>query len=400
MPNFTFARANAGKLASAPLYAFGWIASLVVRRRPNLWVFACGSGVGEGALELYNHAHESNRSLRLVWLARDRNELAEARRVGLTVALRSGWRGFRLTLRAGVIVVTHGLGDANRFGTRGAYIVQLWHGIPLKKIQLDSPTTFRSVAPRLLRTLYRRSASAIDFVPAASPTSAARLRSAFGLPESRVAVTGDPRDDVVLRDARPARELLAKAIGDYGTDRIILFAPTWRDGDPDPVIPTRAEWEELAAFLESTASVLVIRPHPHSASDYHSGLGISSRIRMLPAAVQGDINPVLPATDVLVTDFSSIAFDFALLGRPIAFLAPDVDRYSATRGLYEPYRDFSGGSEVSTWSDVIALLANSAALARLARHAEALASKHQTFRDGRNTERVYEEVLTRLGKRE
>lgn len=398
MPKFTFARANAAKLLSTPLYALGRIASVLVRRNPEFWVFSCGSGVGEGALELYRHAQSANPSLRLVWLARDRNDLAEARRIGLTAAPRTGWRGFRLTLRAGVIVVTHGLGDANRYGTHGAFIVQLWHGIPLKKIQLDSPTTFRGVAPGLLRALYRRNASAIRFVPAASETSAERLRSAFGLPESRVVVTGDPRDDIVLRDAGPARELLAHGIGGYGTDRVILFAPTWRDGEPDPVIPTSAEWTAIAEFLERTASILVVRPHPHSVSEYGTGPGFSGRIRLLPASVQNDINPVLPAVDVLVTDFSSIAFDFALLGRPIAFLAPDVEHYAATRGLYEPYRAFSGGTEVSTWADVLALLADPAALTRLAAHSEALATRHQKFRDGRNTERVYGELLTRLGR--
>ena len=332
-----------------------------------------------------------------MWLARDRHELAEARRRGLTAALRSSWRGFRLTLRASVIVVTHGLGDANRFGTHGAFIVQLWHGIPLKKIQLDSPATFRGAAPRILHALYRRNAAAIDLVPAASETSATRLRSAFGLPDSRVSVTGDPRDDVVVRDQSAARELLAGGIGEYGSDRVILFAPTWRDGDPDPVIPTDAEWDDIAAFLDTSASVLVVRPHPHSVGEYGVGPKRSARIRMLTSRAQADINPVLPAVDVLVTDFSSIAFDFALLGRPIAFLAPDVDSYAATRGLYEPYRKFSGGTEVTTWSELLTLLGDAAALDRLAQHTAHLAETHQKYRDGRNTERVYEELLTRLG---
>ncbi len=380
-----------------PLYALGRLASAFVRREDDRWVFASGSGLGEGALALHDHARSADGSLRLAWIARDRAELSAARARGMTAVLRSSRRGLRATLRARVIVVTHGLGDANRFGTHGAVIVQLWHGIPLKKIQLDSPVTFRGGPSRMLRGLYRRNSSAIALVPAASEVSAARLRSAFGLPADRVVVTGDPRDDVVLAPPGRARTLLVNGIGDYGDDRVVLFAPTWRDGDPDPSIPTAAEWQSIAAHLEESSSVLVLRPHPHSVGDYRGGPAVSPRIRMLPAATQNDINPVLAAVDALVTDYSSIAFDFALLGRPIVFLAPDAQEYAATRGLYEPYATFTGGSEVTTWAAVLGLLDDPAALDRLAGHAVHLAATHHEYRDGANTARVYEELLTRLG---
>lgn len=394
MPSFTFARGNARKLLSLPLYAFGWLASLMVRRRRENWVFACGSGLGEGALELYRFSTRDP-SLRLVWLVRNHDELDAAHRLGLTAAIRSSWRGFRLTLRAGVIVVTHGLGDANRFGTHGAFIVQLWHGIPLKKIQLDSPATFRGLFPRLTRALYRRKSAQIGLVPAASEVSAERLRSAFDLPAERVVVTGDPRDDVLFRDAQDARTTLAHAIGDYGSDRVVLYAPTWRDGGTDPSIPSDAEWARIAAHLERTSTVLVVRPHPHSVGDYRAGAAFSPRIRMLTANAQHDINPVLPAVNILITDYSSMAFDFALLARPIIFLAPDADSYARSRGLYEPYTQFSGGTEVANWDHVLTLLDNSDSLEKLAAHAMHLAETHHSFRDGRNTERLYQELRTR-----
>ena len=65
---------------------------------------------------------------------------------------------------------------------------------------------------------------------------------------------------------------------------------------------------------------------------------------------------MLPAFDALVTDYSSVAYDFSLIGAPIVYLAPDVETYAKTRGLYEAYRDFSGGRHVATWQHVLALL--------------------------------------------
>jgi CDP-glycerol glycerophosphotransferase len=407
VPGFTFARGNTAKLLSAPLYAAGIVASVVVPRRRTSWVFGCGSGLGEGAIALFQVAQVSDPSLDLLWLARDDVELRAAARLGIRSVLRSSGRGLWATLRARVVVVTHGLGDANRFGVRGAFVVQLWHGIPLKKIQLDSPVTFGGALPSVLRRLYRRSTSAYRLVPAASEPSASRLRTAFGLPADRVVVTGDPRDDILSQGTErsrtgTARALLESTVGPLDDAGVILYAPTWRDGERDPGVPSSDEWRLIGEYLATTNRVLVLRPHPHGIGDYGAGPRLSDRIRMLGTADQNDVTPVLPAIELLVTDYSSIAYDFALTSRPIAFLAPDVERYTATRGLYEPYEDFSAGTELGSWTDLIAMLGRAesepAILERLGQNSRALAEAHHAFRDGRNTERVYGEIIARLGE--
>lgn len=407
MPRFTFARGNATKLLSAPLYAFGALASAIVPRRKNLWAFGCGSGVGEGALSLYRHARDADGTITTVWLAASRRELELARSLGLHAVLRSSWRGFRLTLRAQVIVLTHGFGDVNRFGTRGAFVVQLWHGIPLKKIQLDSPVTFRSrlVPPALLRGLYRKQASRISLMPAASELSAERLRTAFDVPRDRIVVTGDPRDDSILGDRRAARAHLTRIVGTEldakspAADHtpVWLYAPTWRDGAEDPGLPNPKEWAAIADHLDRTGGLLLVRPHPHSVGAYEAGPAASGRIRMLTSRDAPDLNPLLPAVDLLITDYSSVAYDFALTGHPIAFLAPDVSDYVAARGLYEDYRDFTGGTEVASWCGLLDLVSDTTAVSRLAAHAISLAERHHRYRDGHNTSRVFDQIRTRLG---
>lgn len=398
MSGFTFAKGNFLKVVSSPLYFLGAVASMFVKRDRNLWVFASGSGIGEGPLALYKYASVADKDLKLVWLARSKPELVEAKTLCLNAATRNSWRGFRLTLRAGAIVVSHGLGDANRFGVRGAFVLQMWHGIPLKKIQLDSPVTFSGgfVSRQILKRAYRRSTQSIRLMPAASKLSAKRLESAFGLSEGVVAVTGDPRDDVVLSEPAAAKRILEQKLGEIGRARLVLFAPTWRDGQADPVVPSDKEWLSIATFLEETNSLLVVRPHPHAVGDYSIGSSVSKRIRMLSPKLQNDVNPILPAVDLLITDYSSIAFDFSLLERPIAFLAPDVVDYAKTRGLYEKYSAFSGGSEVTNWRDLLNLLRSESTLNKLAAHARQLAKMHQDFRDGKNTARVYEELRKRL----
>ncbi len=81
-----------------------------------------------------------------MWLATTDRELAAARAAGFDAVAKLSRAGLWLTLRARVLVVTHGAGDVNRYGTRGGFLVQLWHGIPLKKLHLDSPAVARSTS--------------------------------------------------------------------------------------------------------------------------------------------------------------------------------------------------------------------------------------------------------------
>jgi CDP-glycerol glycerophosphotransferase len=410
VPRFDFASGNARKLLSLPLYALGSIASLFVPRSRDRWVFGCGPGIGEGALEMYRFVSAEHPKFRLCWLARDEADVAAAAALGIPAVRKDSARGLRETLRARVVVITHGFGDVNRYGTRGAFVVQLWHGVPLKLIQLDSPATMTLRIPGaarlrgVLRRFYRRGFSAIRVFPAASELVAARLRTAFALGE-QVVVTGDPRDDVLTRTSpAAARAVMFALIGVQDlAERTLLFAPTWRDGETDPGAPSAEEWQSIAAALEVSDSVLVVRPHPLGVGDYRAGLLVSDRITLLGADIATDITPLLPAFDLLITDYSSIAFDFSLTGGPILFLAPDEESYTTTRGLYEPYRTFSGGREARSWSVILRQLERFSAdrewASEVRAHSARLASDHFAFHDGRNTERVYEAISIGLDAR-
>jgi CDP-glycerol glycerophosphotransferase len=411
VPGFNFAKGNARKLLSLPLYALGVAASALVPRTRGRWVFGSGVGIGEGALELYRFVSENHPTQRLVWLARNEAEVSTAAALGITALPKSSARGLLHTLRAEIVVITHGFGDVNRYGTRGAFVVQLWHGIPLKLLQLDSPAVMTTGIPGtgrlrpLLRRFYRRGFSAIDVFPAASALVAGRLRTAFGL-RDEVVVTGDPRDDPLSRGTADDRRARSRATVFAALDApdidetTILFAPTWRDGETDPGAPTAAEWQMIAAFLERAGAVLIVRPHPHGIGDYRAGPDASPRVRMLGPGLVTDLTPLLPAFDRLITDYSSTAYDYALTAGPIFFLAPDEAAYSVSRGLYEPYREFSGGRAVRSWAALLAQLGRYDSDPEWAKsvlaHTASLRDEHFAFQDARNTARVYSEITNRL----
>jgi CDP-glycerol glycerophosphotransferase (TagB/SpsB family) len=411
--SFSFGAGNARKIAAIPLYAAGRLATALIPRSTDEWVFGCAVGVADGALALWRVAAADG--VQAVWLVADDRDAAEAAALGIRAVRRSSPRGWWRTARARVVVVTHGLGDANRYAVRGSFLVQLWHGIPLKRIGLDSPAMLRlpraiqlmigeRQSTRLVAAMYRSATRGIRLVPAASHLVRGRLESAFALDDARVPVTGEPRVDVLSQgDAatrrRSARASIEAAVGGLPPDaRLILYAPTWRDGEPDPAVPDAAQWRRLADLLEHQDAVLLVRSHPLGAGEYRPPAP-TSRVRAIGSDLVRDITPTLPGFDALITDYSSLAFDSALVPLPVIYLAPDEADYTRRRGFYGSYRDVAV-APARDWdaaaSELEAVLSDPAERDERLRRATDLSARVHAFRDGGNAVRVYRAIRAGL----
>jgi CDP-glycerol glycerophosphotransferase (TagB/SpsB family) len=409
--SFSFGAGNARKLAALPLYAAGRILTLLAPRSRDEWVFGCGAGIGDGALALWNVAAADGH--RMLWLVGSDREARDAAALGIPTARKSSLRGLWRTARARVVVVTHGFGDVNRYAVSGALVVQLWHGIPLKRIGLDSPETLRLPGPldrmpgarlarRALGAMFRGAAQRIRVLPAASHLVRGRLESAFALSDERVPVTGEPRVDVLsagsaqARRERARREISAVCPDLPESARLVLYAPTWRDGDVDPAVPSAGEWDALDEVLERHDAVLLVRSHPLGAGEYRPPRA-TDRVRPLGSDLVSDVTPLLPGLDVVVTDYSSLAFDAALVPLPVVFLAPDVDEYARRRGFYGRYADVAGPDWADDWAEALgevdAVLGDPGERARRVERSEALSRRIHTYRDGGNATRVYRAIL-------
>lgn len=415
---FTFARANAGKLIRLPFYAVAGALALLMPRQRHLWVFGRRTGVGEGPLRLLRVAQSMYPQLRLIWIAQDAPQAKEASMLGLEVHLKSSWRAYWLTLRAGVTVITHGFGDLCRPFVPGSYLVQLWHGSPLKRIHLDSPRAptsgigglFERIGATLVALMFRTSARFIRCIPAPSSMVAARYSSVWGWPDdSRIKLTGDPRCDVLLEGSVAERHAQARRLlcelwrTTKLPSRMVLYAPTWRDGAADPCLPQAMEWQRIDAVLAQADTCLVVRAHPwgttHRDTDDTTTM---PRIRFLSAQDLHEINRVLNAFDVLITDYSAIAMDYSLLRRPIVFFAPDIEAYVRTRGLYENYDTFTHGRWHRDWDGVATqlsrILASQKNYAQASRaSAEPLLERYHHHRDAQAAQRLLAQIARDIG---
>ncbi len=272
----------------------------------------------------------------------------------------------------------------------GSKIVQTWHASgAFKKVGwsvLDK--TFGADDELVDRVAIH---SNYDVCLMASKSAAVHYADAFHQPLERFRTDlGIPRTDILFGDERIARisaELRAK----YGLPegkRVILYAPTFRGRSVNKATsPTNLDLVELHRTLGDD-HVLLLRLHPFVREQQAIPEGLEGFV--IDVSDHPDINELMHVSDVLVTDYSSAIYEFSLLGRPMAFYAPDHDDYHDERGFYFDFRTgvpgpvFEATEELAQW-----LRAGVFDLDRIARFREASFE----VADGRATERFVDQIV-------
>jgi CDP-glycerol glycerophosphotransferase (TagB/SpsB family) len=178
-----------------------------------------------------------------------------------------------------------------------------------------------------------------DLTLVSSASIAPIYAEAFGQPLATIsAAFGIPRTDALLPSPRreEAERAVRARLGLRDERRTILYAPTFRGADLKGA--AAPELLDIAAMYQALGGEyrLILRLHPFVKSAMRIPEGVGDFV--VDASAEKDANEVLLAGDILVSDYSSIIFEYALLDRPMAFLAPDLSAYERERGFFFDYR--------------------------------------------------------------
>ncbi|GAA0202415.1 hypothetical protein GCM10009526_26270 [Glutamicibacter creatinolyticus] len=279
-------------------------------------------------------------------------------------------------------------------GPRVTYI-QCWHGTPLKKVGFDeSHPDSRGFASHMRRVV--RDVRKWDYLVSPSPTCSDLLRSAFRY-EGRILETGYPRNDVLNSVQAPRiREQVRASLGISPEQLVVLYAPTWRDDSKDEsghFQDTSTVDYQLMSRSLPPGTVLLNRLHAVVHSKARTWQ--DERLTVLDVSKYPDIADLYLAADVLVSDYSSAIYDFAVTGKPIVLYAYDLTQYSeTTRGLYFDYHLWAPGPIVTTFGQLIEeLLRVGDFEIRYAERYRAFRQRFCPLEDGRATDRLLAAVL-------
>ncbi len=266
---------------------------------------------------------------------------------------------------------------------KGTKVVQLWHGTgTIKKFGQDVNTG-------RLGKLEKRANKNITHLIVNSPDIKQLYAGAFGVKEEVVYPIGLPRTDELLRRIQEAKAAGSSREKEYiyakykipGEKKLILYAPTFRD-DPRQNPRLIETIRELGRELPRDYC-LALKLHPQIAGAFRQ---VELGENILQLSFEKDINTVLLASDILITDYSSIIFEYCLTGRPMIFYAYDYEEFSEQgRGFYYEYASFVPGPVVYTAHEAAEIIRREAfELHKASRFTE----RFYGIRDARATERL------------
>lgn len=318
----------------------------IVPRRVVLESFH-GRAISDNPLAIARALDRRYDDLELVWVV-DTDD----------VVVPTGWGGVRrgstehgLALATSQVVIQNAAAPAWFAKRPGQIHLQTWHGTPLKRIGEDrGPGDF---ATWKHRRMVAAQAASWDGLISPSPYCSMIFRSAFRF-DGPMWEVGYPRNDVLTAPPIGVRDGVRRSLGLEPRDRAVLYAPTWREylGRRDNK-PLYLDSEQLVAELPE--AVVLVRGHYNATRE---PLAYDGRSRVVDVTRYPDIADLYLAADALVTDYSSVMFDFAITDKPILLLTPDLAQYrDVERGFYFPLEERAPGPLVPDTAGVIAALA-------------------------------------------
>ena len=250
---------------------------------------------------------------------------------------------FKTALAARCWITNSAIERGLNFKGKKTFYFNTWHGSPIKKMGADilkSPSKVKSN---------------VDMMTAQSDFEADIFSRVFNIPRENFLLCGLPRNDVLVKYTENQRKSILKKLGLPENKRVILYAPTFREYERDsmqncvlaPPMNIKKWHEEL-----SEDYVLLFRAH------YEVGkvMNVTDDDFVKNMTSYPNLNDLMIASDILISDYSSIFFDFSVMDKVMLHFTYDYETYSSKRGMYFDIRDMINGA--SNEDDVIEILKN------------------------------------------
>lgn len=206
------------------------------------------------------------------------------------------------------------------FKDKDNFYINTWHGVPVKHIRNDVPSS-----------IFKVKNENFDLLFSASNYDAEIYETAFCTTKDKISISGYPRNDTMFLSYEELKTKIRNKYGIANNKKIILYAPTFRDYEKDKfgnykfVMPINCD--KILKQINKDY-ILLIRTHGAiTVNNYYNE-------KIIDVSCYENVEDLLCAADILISDYSGIIFDFVLLKKPIICYFYDVEKYSKIRGFY------------------------------------------------------------------
>ena len=351
-----------------------------------------GKNFSDNPYFFIKHLHEKGYKLKLFAISNNTEDILKLRLQGISAYRPYSLRGLWNTMRAGTLFTTHSVREDFNIITisKNQSVVQFWHGTPVKV--LENLGFLNKKGNKVLKFIYHiMQKSAMlgipkdIFIVAENEFSQARFVDFFKVLPDRIKILGYPRNDIFFTLNKFSR-------GSY--EKVFIYLPTYRNKNTE-LSPLLQNLEELNLILSEKNYLLLIKPHPAiqnkiSISDFSN---IKTQYEVLKT---NDAQIGMAFSDVLITDYSGLLFDYALTCRPFIFFAYDLDDYLKYPGLYINYYSDLPGAFASKRKDMLNLIEsfeNWSDNDSYKNQLIAFKDRFHLYQDGKSSSRLYKYLI-------
>ncbi len=338
-------------------------------RKKSQWVFGGATGFNNNSKYLFIEVVENHPEVKAYWIG-DRKNTALVRQLGYQAFYRFSLKGLWLCLTSKYYIVDHTQGCINFWTSGGAKIINLWHGVGWKACLWSNPmhAVYKKKgwwANYVHKLHYPHLYYKPDLLLSSSPYMTEHFFAPmFELPYEKCVESEYPRCEFMLKPKEyildhlrqmgaKESEQLIETIRKH--KRTILYAPTFRDAQYDFITESGIDFDDLNDFLKANDYLFLLKCHP--STRINPNLNINrSNVMMLDKYI--DSYHIMPFTDVLISDYSSIALDFMRLSRPLILFPFDKEQYNDGSRVFQIEYDelVEGVPQVHTYKELKELL--------------------------------------------
>ncbi|MGO1966158.1 MAG: CDP-glycerol glycerophosphotransferase family protein [Moraxellaceae bacterium] len=317
------------------------------KRNPKKWVFASHNRFSDNSRYLFEDKYNPY-GIRKIWVAKNKNEYNYVSSLGYECYIKGSYKAFIHSLTAKYFIYTCYISDIGFQYSKNAIAINLWHGFPLKKIEFDikkGPLTQKfnsSIKSKIKHPEIYRSVDYIlcpsDFVYSYS------YKTAFRVSQTQI-----------LRFPYPRSIYLKSLPSSKNAKYVFLYAPTWRDNKVDFLNSDYLDLNKINSFCKKNDCLFKIKLHPNTKHN----INVNTYDNIIFVDTFADTNTYLAEADCLITDYSSIFFDFLVLDRPILFYVFDEDTYKLqSREIYSEVEDIVVGEKLYNLDSLLNMMLN------------------------------------------
>lgn len=382
------------------------ILSKIVKRKENIWVFGTwfGDKYNDNSKYLFEYVNNNCPDIKAIWLTTNKKTLNIIRQKKYNAYLTYSFMGYFYSLIAKYGFICTGFNDLNIYTLSNMRIINLWHGIPLKKIMNDNKfqpcnqkQNFIIHAIKKYLNRFRNFQFYTTLVD--SDLMKNIFEKAFYGHSQRIDIIGQARcDSFFINNFKNlfVEKLVKLKKENY---KVGIYMPTCRN---DKLYNEFWEYftnelNNLNMKMKNMNIVLLIKLHYYQLKRLKSITNTFSNLILIKDEdIEQDVYSILPITDFLITDYSSIFFDYLFTNKPIFFCPFDIQEYlKRDDEMYFDYETIIPGKKANTWEELYKNLEEYVqGIDTYKEQRKILRDKIFVHQDGKNCERIIEWITS------